>query len=217
MLESVEEKIDQWTSEKTYPEQWDWSHFKAWMARSFGIDFEAPSGEILDSLNQDRLKEILLEQIKKAYDDRKEKLGSEILSQIERMVLLQMIDTAWRDNLYELDQLKKGIYFRAYAHKDPKIEYQKESFALFDGMMRRIRETTIEYVFRVQVNVMPKSMLNDNIKTTKPDINEKDSDKTYKKSSSSVNNHRDLKKIGRNDPCPCGSGKKYKKCCGKNI
>jgi len=217
MLESVEEKIDQWTSEKTYPEQWDWSHFKAWMARSFGINFEPPTGELLDSLNRDRLKEILLEQIKKAYQDRKEKLGSEILSQIERMVLLQMIDTAWRDNLYELDQLKKGIYFRAYAHKDPKIEYQKESFVLFDGMMKRIRETTIEYVFRVQVNVMPKSMLNADAKATKPDVNGEDNDKPFKKISPSANNHRDLKKIGRNDPCPCGSGKKYKKCCGKNI
>ena len=217
MLESVEEKIDQWTSEKTYPEQWDWSHFKAWMARSFGINFEAPTGELLDSLNQDRLKEILLEEIKKAYQDRKEKLGSDILSQIERMVLLQMIDTAWRDNLYELDQLKKGIYFRAYAHKDPKIEYQKESFALFDSMMKRIRETTIEYVFRVQVNVMPKSMLNADAKATKPDVNGEDNDKPSKKNSPSTNNHRDLKKIGRNDPCPCGSGKKYKKCCGKNI
>jgi preprotein translocase subunit SecA len=113
--------------------------------------------------------------------------------------------------------LKKGIYFRAYAHKDPKIEYQKESFVLFDGMMKRIRETTIEYVFRVQVNVMPKSMLSADAKATKPDVNGEDNDKPSKTNSFSTSNHRDLKKIGRNDPCPCGSGKKYKKCCGKNI
>lgn len=213
-LESVEEKIEQWAPEKTYPEQWEWSHFHAWMMRSFGINFEVANKEELSYLTREALKTILLDKIQEAYEKRKETLGKELLSHIERMVLLQMIDLAWRDNLYELDQLKKGIGYRAYAQKDPKIEYQKESFMLFDGMMKRIRETTIEYVFKVQVNVtarpMPSGQENKNVDPTKSSADT--SDKNVKKQVTT----KDIKKIGRNDPCPCGSGKKYKKCCGAN-
>ena len=213
-LESVEEKIEQWAPEKTYPEQWEWPHFHAWMMRSFGINFEVANKEELTYLTRDALKTILLDKIQEAYDKRKETLGKELLSHIERMVLLQMIDVAWKDNLYELDQLKKGIGYRAYAQKDPKIEYQKESFILFDNMMKRIRETTIEYVFKVQVNVtarpMPSGQENKNSDPTK--VNPNETGKNEKKQVTT----KDIKKIGRNDPCPCGSGKKYKKCCGAN-
>ena len=213
-LESVEEKIEQWAPEKTYPEQWEWPHFHAWMMRSFGINFEVANKEELTYLTRDALKTILLDKIQEAYDKRKETLGKELLSHIERMVLLQMIDVAWKDNLYELDQLKKGIGYRAYAQKDPKIEYQKESFILFDNMMKRIRETTIEYVFKVQVNVtarpMPSGQENKSSDPTK--VNPNEVDKNDKKQVMT----KDIKKIGRNDPCPCGSGKKYKKCCGAN-
>ena len=214
LLESVEEKLDLWASEKVYPEQWEWPHFSAWMLRTFGIDFEMKNKDEINYLTRDALKEILLEKIKVAYGKRKEDIGEELLKHIERMVLLQMIDVAWKDNLYELDQLKKGIWFRAYAQKDPKIEYQRESFILFDNMMRRIREATIEYVFKVQVNVtarpMPTNNQNQNVDPTKSD---NDSKQNTKKQISA----KDIKKIGRNDPCPCGSGKKYKKCCGANL
>lgn len=217
-LESVEEKIGQWAPEKTYPEQWEWAHFHAWMMRSFGINFEVANKEEVSYLTRDALKTILLDKIQEAYDKRKETLGKELLGHIERMVLLQMIDVAWRDNLYELDQLKKGIGYRAYAQKDPKIEYQRESFILFDNMMKRIRETTIEYVFKVQVNVtakpMPTGQTNKDIDPTKTSENNgKNINKNEKKQVTT----KDIKKIGRNDPCPCGSGKKYKKCCGANL
>ncbi|MCR4662946.1 MAG: preprotein translocase subunit SecA [Endomicrobiaceae bacterium] len=215
-LESVEEKIEQWAPAKTYPEQWEWPHFHAWMMRSFGINFEVANKEELSYLTRDALKTILLDKIQEAYDKRKETLGKELLSHIERMVLLQMIDVAWKDNLYELDQLKKGIGYRAYAQKDPKIEYQKESFMLFDNMMKRIRETTIEYVFKVQVNVtarpMPSGQENKNIDPTKASADNNNKNGNEKKQVTT----KDIKKIGRNDPCPCGSGKKYKKCCGAN-
>ncbi len=214
-LESVEEKIEQWAPPKTYPEQWEWPHFHAWMSRSFGINFEVANKEELSYLTRDALKTILLDKIQEAYEKRKETLGKELLSRIERMVLLQMIDVAWKDNLYELDQLKKGIGYRAYAQKDPKIEYQKESFMLFDGMMKRIRETTIEYVFKVQVNVtarpMPSGQENRNVDPTKNNAGNTNNKNDKKQVSA-----KDIKKIGRNDPCPCGSGKKYKKCCGAN-
>jgi preprotein translocase subunit SecA len=213
LLESVEEKVDMWASDKTYPEQWEWSNFKAWMERSFSIIFEIPATDDLNHLNKEVLKEILTEKIKEAYEKRKELLTPEILGHIERMVLLQMIDTAWKENLYELDQLKKGIGFRAYAQKDPKIEYQKESFILFDGMMKRIREATIEYVFKVQVNIAPKPVFNQQKMVEGKLAGGADKGNN----SSNKISAKDIKKIGRNDPCPCGSGKKYKKCCGVNV
>ena len=213
LLESVEEKVDMWASDKTYPEQWEWSNFKAWMERSFSINFEIPNTDDLNHLNKEVLKEILMDKIKEAYEKRKELLTPEILGHIERMVLLQMIDTAWKENLYELDQLKKGIGFRAYAQKDPKIEYQKESFILFDGMMKRIREATIEYVFKVQVNIAPKPVFNQQKMVEGKSSGESEKEINNKNKISP----KDIKKIGRNDLCPCGSGKKYKKCCGANV
>jgi preprotein translocase subunit SecA len=218
LLESIEEKVDMWAPEKAYPEQWEWSNFKAWMARSFSINFEMPNSEDLNVLNKEVLKEILIEKIKEAYEKRKEQLTPELLGHIERMVLLQMIDTAWKDNLYELDQLKKGIGFRAYAQKDPKIEYQKESFILFDNMMKRIREATIEYVFKVQVNIAPKPVFNQQKMVEEKNDTAADSGKEKNNAGNGGKiSAKDIKKIGRNDPCPCGSGKKYKKCCGANV
>ncbi len=219
ILESVEEKIEQWAPEKTYPEQWEWMHFHAWMMRSFGIDFEMKNTDELNYLTREALKDILLEKIKEAYGKRKEELGEELLGHIERMVLLQMIDVAWKDNLYELDQLKKGIGYRAYAQKDPKIEYQKESFILFDTMMKRIREATIEYIFKVQVNVTARPIpirQRENVADAAGSSSQSSSLNGNKKETKKYISPKDIKKIGRNDPCPCGSGKKYKKCCGAN-
>jgi preprotein translocase subunit SecA len=187
------------------------------MMRSFGINFEMSNPDELSYLTRDALKDILLEKITDAYNKRKEEIGAELFAHIERMVLLQMIDVAWKENLYELDQLKKGIGYRAYAQKDPKIEYQKESFILFDGMMKRIREATIEYVFKVQVNVtarpIPTKQTENSDPTTVSNAQQQNNRAVQQKQISAS----DIKKIGRNDPCPCGSGKKYKKCCGKNI
>jgi preprotein translocase subunit SecA len=121
---------------------------------------------------------------------------------MQRIVLLQMIDSSWRDHLYELDQLKHCIGFRAYAQKDPKVEYQKESFDLFESMMKRVRDNTVEYIFKIQI---------DDVKLQKMDYQRINSD--FRKSDRGKIN-KGLNKIGRNDPCLCGSGKKFKKCCG---
>jgi preprotein translocase subunit SecA len=159
---------------------------------------------------------------------RLENLGGEVLGYIQRMVLLQMIDSSWRDHLSELDQVRKGIGFRAYGHKDPKIEYQKESFALFESMMRRIRDNTVEYIFNVRVEMRPspapEMSLSSQAQDAKPALNQPQNKtnpmpKPFTGSLGQTQKIKpqDLKKIGRNDPCPCGSGKKYKKCCGKNA
>ncbi|MDR3048436.1 MAG: preprotein translocase subunit SecA [Elusimicrobiota bacterium] len=211
--ESIEEKLSAWTASK-YCEEWDWTSIEAWLLRSFSIVYNSNEIEKSTYLNPEAVINDIKERALAAYDKRKEEITPEIMSHIQRMVLLQMIDSSWRDHLYELDQVRRGIGFRAYAHKDPKIEYQKESFSLFESMMRRIRDNTIEYIFKVQVSVSPQprptavNVTQSAGQPNQPPLKMNEKNQKVKP--------QDLKKIGRNDPCPCGSGKKYKKCCGIN-
>lgn len=207
--ESIEEKLSIWAAEK-YAEEWDWASIGAWLSRIFGIKYKIENENEINFFSKEALQTDICERVIEAYEKRKEELTFELMAQMQRMVLLQMIDSSWRDHLYELDQLKRGIWFRSYAQKDPKIEYQKESFALFESMMQRIRENTVEYIFKVQVNINVKPQPVNNTERAKvnPSLGNRSDRKGYKVKP------QDLNKIGRNDSCPCGSGKKYKKCCG---
>ncbi|MDR3306343.1 MAG: preprotein translocase subunit SecA [Endomicrobium sp.] len=204
LRESVEENLNSWCVDK-YAEEWDFTSIDAWLFRTFSINNEIENKDEINLLTKEALKEDICDKITERYEKRKEKLTPDLFAHIERMVLLQMIDTSWKDHLYELDQLRRSIGFRAYAQKDPKIEYQKESFALFESMMKRIRENTIEYVFKIQVDVKTQNV-NQESGAISPELENRIDDKKVKP--------QDLNKIGRNDLCPCGSGKKYKKCCG---
>jgi len=212
--EAVEDRLFAWTAAK-YSEEWDWISIEAWIFRTFCVKYDSKEIKNLEYLTQEAFFDDIKEKALESYDKRKEELTMEVMEHIQRMVLLQMIDSSWRDHLYELDQIRRGIGFRAYAHKDPKIEYQKESFALFESMMKRIRDNTIEYIFKVQVTVSRPKPINAIDVTQnsgqKQEILKSPLDKQPKKIKP-----QDLKKIGRNDLCPCGSGKKYKKCCGIN-
>jgi len=228
--ESIEEKIQLWASEK-YPEQYDWKSINAWFKKLTGKDL---SSEIFGKADVNELRGYLVSEINSSYAARENEIGSETLRRLERLVLLQMMDIAWKEHLYDLDQIKKGIGLRAYGQRDPLIEYQKESLYLFEQMMRRIRETTVEYLFRIQV-VSPSGF---NLSTPRRDkmVFEKNdvsvssfaskkqenppagfAPALSSKGASSIGISAPPKeiKVGRNDPCPCGSGKKYKKCCGK--
>jgi preprotein translocase subunit SecA len=122
------------------------------------------------------------------------------------------LDTAWREHLYELDHLRRSVGLRAYGQKDPLIEYKKESYNLFLKMQARIREQTVEYIFKLRPLVYSQ-------KQTLQSQNTEQQTVVTKSTPSSVivgQKPQKIGKIGRNDPCPCGSGKKYKKCCGKN-
>ncbi|MCA6069513.1 MAG: SEC-C domain-containing protein [Endomicrobium sp.] len=205
--ESIEEKLSTWTAEK-YAEEWDWISIDAWLSRIFGVKYEIENKDEINFFSKEALQTDICERVIEAYEKRKEELTPELMAQIQRMVFLQMIDSSWHDNLYELDQLRRGIGFRAYAQKDPKVEYQRESFALFESMMKRIRENTVEYIFKVQVDVKPQPLNNAETAKVSPSFGKKNDRKEDKVKT------QNLSKIGRNDSCPCGSGKKYKKCCG---
>ena len=119
------------------------------------------------------------------------------------MLLLQLLDSAWKQNLYELDQLQSSVSLRGYAQKDPLIEYQKESFKLYSSMLNRVRDLMVSYIFRLQLP---------------PRRTPAQRAQAASEQSGSAHGEQPIsKRIGRNDPCPCGSGKKYKKCCGANL
>jgi preprotein translocase subunit SecA len=121
-------------------------------------------------------------------------------SEIERMLLLQLLDQSWKQHLYELDQLQKSVGLRAYGQKDPLIEYQKESFGLYQSMMTRVRDLFVDYIFRLKLPPQRKA----------PVKQQEGPAQQQSAGTSDGGQH----KVGRNDLCPCGSGKKYKKCCG---
>jgi preprotein translocase subunit SecA len=212
IYESIEEKLDTWASAK-YSEEWDFVSIDTWLSRTFGIHYEQKNENGMGFLTREALSKDIYDKVLEAYEKRKNEITKELMSQIQRMVLLQMIDSSWKDHLYELDQLKRGIGFRAYAQKDPKVEYQKESFALFEAMMKRIRENTIEYIFKVQISIKPPHLQGYNDSAEGTSLDRVLENKKEKVKHNKLNN---LNKIGRNDFCPCGSGKKYKKCCGSN-
>jgi preprotein translocase subunit SecA len=220
LSESIEEKIMMWAPEKAYAEQWDWTSLEAWLGRTFNIHLEMQPDD-RRYLQNDALREIIKEKVDESYKRRETELTPPLMHHIERMILLQMIDTAWKEHLYDLDQIRKGIGLRAYGQKDPKIEYQRESFSMFEQMMHRIREASIEYLFRVQVSPEPVRRAAAPVTVSGPAKEQVEEPQTFPASASmktanSGNNSapQPISKLGRNDPCPCGSGKKYKKCCG---
>jgi len=209
--ESVKEKVGLWTAKK-YAQEWDWTSIKAWLVKTFGIKYEVKNENEMNFMSREAVQSDIIEEILKAYDKRKEQLTPKVVFDIQRVIFLQMIDSSWKDHLYELDQLRQSIGYRAYAHKDPKIEYQKESFILFESMMKRIRENTVEYIFKahVDIKVCPAMLKENGI----AELNSR-----FEKSgvlNKIIGSGKGLNKmkVRRNDPCPCGSGKKYKKCCG---
>jgi preprotein translocase subunit SecA len=151
--ESVDEKITSLTVNK-HNKEFYWTSIEAWLLRIFKIKYKINNPD--DKNNYYLIKKSvqldIVEKIFKAYEARKSQFKNELVSNIEKKILLQMVDSSWQDHLYELEQLKRGIGFRAYAQKDPKIEYQKESFILFESMMKRIRENTLEYIFNIQID-----------------------------------------------------------------
>jgi preprotein translocase subunit SecA len=207
--DSIDEKLELWAPAKEYAEKWDWASLEAWLTRIIGVRLEL-TDEQHSYLQQEALRDVVREKIDEQYKLREEHLTAAAMRTMERMILLHMIDTAWKEHLYDLDQLKKGIGLRAYAQKDPKIEYQKESFALFEQMIRRIREATLEYLFKVQITVEQPIRRLERVHTSDVPVLP-----SKKKAAAAAEEHPvTVDKIGRNDPCPCGSGKKHKKCCG---
>ncbi len=195
-----------------YPEEWQWDDLKGEFAMVFLTDFDIPAEEI-PKMKPEILHKRLLELAEIRLQQRKEELGEELFNELLRFVLLRTIDTKWRDHLYSLDALREGIGLRAYAQKDPLVEYKQESFRMFNEMMGDFYKEAITLLYRAQVGPAPEKVaLRAPVRAYKPTLT---ATKTQASKPEPVTAVRKVPKVGRNDPCPCGSGKKYKYCCGR--
>ncbi|HPB18582.1 MAG TPA: preprotein translocase subunit SecA [Candidatus Cloacimonas sp.] len=232
ITETISNLVDEVITPHSYPEDWNLEHICEWFQRSLNLGLRIED-IASDHLNRDLLLNTLIEYALSAYENKERQIGTEQLRNIERRALLEVVDDEWRDHLHEMDLLKDGVYLRAYANKDPLIEYKKESFELFQGLIARIQENVTRKVFTTYV--LSQEQINDLLKNANlshQDLNaflhaqqeqqmvqNMSAPPTYNNPVGEVEKVRPVKvapKVGRNDPCPCGSGKKYKKCCGMN-
>ncbi len=204
--------VSEFEEEKTIPAEWD---LKALSERFRGIfDFTPEIPE--DLRNAEELVDTLKQQAIEAYEQKEKEIGEEILRQLERMFLLHTIDALWKDHLLSMDHLREGIGLRGYAQVDPLQEYKREAFEMFAKMVERIKEQTLGYLYRVQVTREEEvERIEEERRRRHLRLVYSRGEEAEEKKKPKQQPIRKGRKIGRNDPCPCGSGKKYKKCCGR--
>jgi preprotein translocase subunit SecA len=194
-----------------YPEEWDleklWTVLKAIYPITFTVeDLEREVGG-RTGFDQIFLSERIVTDILSAYEKREAELGSDVIRELERKILLSVLDRKWREHLYEMDYLQEGIGLRAMAQRDPLVEYQKEGYDLFAAMIEAMKEEVVGFLFNVEVKV-------ENSKVEAKGVTEKSATDNLQYSAPSEDGVAATTGISRNSPCPCGSGKKYKRCHG---
>lgn len=190
-------------SEELTPEHWDLPGLLAAVEEAF-LPPDSVSVEELAGLEGEGIRELLLAKARAVYEAREEELGAENMRQLERVIMLRVVDSKWMEYLDAIDELREGIGLRAYGQRDPFIEYTRESHEMFQSLIARIQEDIVRYAFKVRVAaVRPQGPRQAAVATNRG------------QEAPPQPVRRAGKKIGRNEPCPCGSGKKYKKCCGK--
>ncbi|OGB95444.1 MAG: preprotein translocase subunit SecA [candidate division NC10 bacterium RIFCSPLOWO2_02_FULL_66_22] len=224
MLEEVLDGIlDLYTNEETYPEEWDMVGLAEAVKRQFDLQVSWTTEEI-EGLTRVLLKDDLLQKTQGAYRAKEAQVSTDMMRYLERMILLQVVDSQWKDHLLAMDHLKEGIGLRGYGQKDPLIEYKREGFEMFEAMEARIAKDALEYLMKVQVAVEPERIAQAAdlsglplrpLRT--PSERRREREATPSRSlrpAAAPAVAAPRAKVGRNEPCPCGSGKKYKKCCG---
>lgn len=228
MEEVADQALDTYINEKAAADAWDFDGLRQYLDLRFSIKSKDLA---LEEMRREGVRDLLVERFKTSYEDKEKGLGGGMMRHLERMVLLQVVDTRWKDHLYAMDSLREGIGLRAYGQRDPLIEYQHEAYNMFMDMIARIKDETIEYLFKI------KAVQEEKKEASVFDFSKQQLLHEEKTQFSGVPAHgkpeeaagyegqlpethvstykREEPKVGRNDPCPCGSGKKHKKCCGK--
>jgi len=226
-----------------HADDWDVKQLKNEIFTRFGVDILA-EGVAADKLNRQELGDAIFDKLKERYDAKEKLIGPEAMRYHERMIMLSVLDQQWKDHLLSMDHLKEGIGLRGYAQHDPLVEYKRESFDMFEAMMQRFQEDTVRYLYLMQVIEPAAQVEVPQQAAELPAAPGDGNGRRPRRASTSVDDleeefqrrkRRELEqarmagagdyqpvqqvvrsgaKIGRNDPCPCGSGKKYKKCCG---
>ena len=208
--ETIDSTVDRYLVDKEVHDNWNLEglrdYFLGWLTTQEDLRYTTEQlGEVTDQ----QIKDMLGDRAEKIYAAREAQFTPPITREIERVVLLRNVDMKWMQHIDDMEELKRGMHLRGYAQKDPVVEYRIEGFDMFDAMIESIREDTVKMMFtiRLRTNEEPKRE-----QVAKPAQESRgESDGTLE------NRPRTVKKVGRNDPCPCGSGKKYKKCCGRDA
>src|SRR6266851_5256221 len=248
----VRELAETFCPREQHPDQWNTTQFLAESNAQFGIDMKV-AGADPGTLSHDQLADAAAEAVKKRYEEKEKQFGADLMRWLERRIILDVVDSQWKDHLLSLDHLKEGIGLRGYAQKDPLVEFKKEAFTLFEDMMARIDNETIRYLFHIQVQqgeqppearqprpepprTPPQSaaaaVASAAARASEPQHlpavareierrqQRQQKDLQYQTGPAQAEAPKPVRagaKVGRNDPCPCGSDKKYKKCHGANA
>ncbi len=204
----ISETVDQYLIDDNVHDDWNLAGLRDRFMGLFTVtdDFRYTTEELAE-VTKDQIKEKLTTRALDFYKTKEEKIGSEVLRELERVILLKVVDIKWMAHIDDMEELRKGIVLRSYGQKNPVVEYRFEGFEMFDAMVESIREETIRLLFTIQVN------------NGQAPQRERVAEPTQTSGDGSLANtpKKAGKKIGRNDPCPCGSGKKYKNCCGSGL
>ena len=204
--EVVGDILAEHTAEKNHPEDWNLKGLDEALFNQFTLRFEP--GSAPDNPSPDALREDLINRVDRLLKEKETEFGPELMTYLMKVIMLQSIDTHWKEHLLAMDHLREGIGLRGYGQKDPVREYQREGYAMFMEMIGRIKMDTLQKLCLVriqreeEVDAIQQKQKQDYIMSRGEDAPQKTTVK------------RETQKVGRNDPCPCGSGKKYKKCCG---
>jgi len=222
----IDSRISKYSNEETYSEEWDWAGLRADFRKTMLMELPVEEDDIA-GMGQDELFDKVYDAAKNHYHQRERDLSEKLMRQIERLAMLRVIDEQWREHLYEMDQLKEGIGLRAYGQKNPLLEYKSEGFRMFKEMLDMINEQVLDLIFKAQVQhePIPAAVRRPQQMTTVHDstegmgfsgIPQEDAGQRAARQPQGAKKQPVVvgEKIGRNDPCPCGSGKKYKKCHG---
>ncbi|BCR04389.1 protein translocase subunit SecA [Desulfuromonas versatilis] len=208
--ETVEDIIATFCPEKTQPADWNWSSLTEDVFNQFSIQPELPEPDA-PGLTRESLEQSLKQQVMGRFAEKEEEFTTPVMEHLMKVLLLQSIDSQWKDHLLSIDHLKEGIGLRGYGQKNPKEEYKREAYSLFMAMMGRIRQEVLQKLYRVQLR-------------REEDVERMEAEQRKRRlvlnrvggeEQPKAPVTREEEKVGRNDPCPCGSGKKYKKCCGQ--
>jgi preprotein translocase subunit SecA len=257
------ELVNTYCPREQHPDQWNTTQFLAEVNAQFGVDAKA-AGANPETLAHDLLTDSAAEAVVKRYEEKEKQFGADLMRWLERRIILDVVDSQWKDHLLSLDHLKEGIGLRGYAQKDPIVEFKKEAFVLFEDMMARIDNETIRYLYHIQIqqgeqpgqpaqprpepprppspnaqalpqrtggaqaavasaaaraSEPPPQRLPDVARQLERKQQRQQKDLQYQTGAAQAEPPKPVRaaaKVGRNDPCPCGSGKKYKKCHGIN-
>ena len=194
-----------------HPDQWNVTQLGNELLNQFGFDLKSASIDTAH-LNHAQLNETLIEKVKARYEEKEGLFGDQMLRWLERHILLDIVDAQWKDHLLTLDHLKEGIGLRGYGQKDPLVEFKKEAFTLFEDMMDRIDTEAVRFLF-----LMQPARPEDQAKQIEKRQQQQQKELQFQAGPAQAEPPKPVRaaaKVGRNDPCPCGSGKKYKKCHG---